>query len=116
MNNGAVAGTVTLDASGKVATFTPSANLGSSTDYTVTVTTGVKDTAGNAMANAYTWTFRTMAVDATPPTVTVVSPIAGATSIDPGTAITATFSEAMLDTTITTSTITVSGGVTGTVA
>ncbi len=116
VNNGAVAGTVTLDASGKVATFAPSANLSSSTDYTVTVTTGVEDTAGNAMGSAYSWSFRTMSVDATPPTVTVVSPIAGATGVDPATLITATFSEAMLATTISTSTFTVSGGVTGTVS
>jgi type IV pilus assembly protein PilY1 len=116
VNGGAVTGTVTLDASGKVATFTPSANLSSFTNYTVSVSTGVKDAAGNAMASAYSWGFRTMSVDATPPTVTVVSPIAGATSIDPSTVITATFSEAMLASTISTSTFTVSGGVTGTVS
>jgi len=116
VNNGAVTGTITLDASGKTATFTPSSNLSSFTNYTVTVTTGVKDVAGNALASQYSWTFRTMAVDNIRPTVTSVTPISGATAIDPATVITATFSEAMLDTSINTTNITVSGGVTGVVS
>ncbi len=116
INNGAVAGTVTLDASGKVATFTPSSNLSSFTTYTATVTTGVRDAAGNALASEYSWNFRTMAVDNVRPTVTAVSPIAGATGVDPAAVITATFSEAMRDTTIISANVTVSGGVTGTVS
>uniref|UniRef100_C6E167 Tfp pilus assembly protein tip-associated adhesin PilY1-like protein n=1 Tax=Geobacter sp. (strain M21) TaxID=443144 RepID=C6E167_GEOSM len=116
INNGAVAGAVTLDASGKVATFTPSANLSSFTTYTATVTTGVRDAADNALASNYSWNFRTMALDSVRPTVTVVSPIAGATSVDTTTVITATFSEAMRDTTITSANVSVSGGVTGTVS
>lgn len=116
VNNGAVSGTVSLDASGKVATFTPSSNLSSFTTYTATVTAGTKDAAGNALASAYSWSFRTMSVDTTPPTVSAVTPISGATSVDPGTVITATFSEAMQAATISTSTFSVSGGVTGTVS
>ncbi len=116
VNNGAVTGTVALDASGKVATFTPSANLSSFTNYTLTVTNGVKDAAGNAMTSSYTSTFRTISADTTPPTVTVISPIAGATGVDSGSAITATFSEAMTAATISTTTFSVSGGVTGTVS
>lgn len=52
-----VTGTVTYN--GATATFTPSVNLAYSTTYTATVTTGVKDSSGNAMANNYTWTFTT---------------------------------------------------------
>ena len=116
VNNGAVTGTITFDASGKTAIFTPSSDLGSFTNYTVTVTTGVRDLAGNALATQYSWTFRTMAVDNIRPTVTSVTPISGGTAIDPATLIKATFSEAMLDTSINTTNITVSGGVTGVVS
>src|SRR4030067_1134594 len=47
LNNG-VTGTVPY--SGTTATFTPSGNLAYSTTYTATITTDVKDAAGNAMA------------------------------------------------------------------
>ena len=53
----AVAGTITnVDG---VVTFTPTAPLLLDTTYTVTVTTGAKDVAGNALAAPYTWTFKT---------------------------------------------------------
>ena len=45
--------------SNKVATFTPSTSLNFSNTYTATITTGVKDTADNAMAANHTWTFTT---------------------------------------------------------
>ena len=55
---------------GTTATFTPSGNLMYSTTYTATITTGVKDLAGNAMTENYTWTFTTGAApDTTPPSV-----------------------------------------------
>ncbi len=61
LNGGAsVAGTVTY--SGNTATFTPSANLAGSRVYTATVTTGVRDVAGNTLATTYTWSFTTVAV------------------------------------------------------
>jgi hypothetical protein len=58
--NNVVTGTVWY--SGTTATFTPvapSSYLAYSTSYTATITTGVKDMAGNAMAAPYTWTFTT---------------------------------------------------------
>lgn len=58
LNNGVI-GAVTY--SGTTATFTPTGNLASSTTYTATITTAVKDAAGNAMAAPYTWTFTTTA-------------------------------------------------------
>ena len=61
LNNGAT-GTVAYNATRKVATFTPSANLLSSTAYTATITggeTGVKDVAGNPLASNYVWSFTT---------------------------------------------------------
>jgi len=45
--------------SGVTATFTPSTILAFSTAYTATITTGVKDLAGNAMTNNFVWSFTT---------------------------------------------------------
>jgi len=41
------------------ATLTPSSALAVATTYTATVTTGVKDLAGNALASPFTWSFTT---------------------------------------------------------
>jgi hypothetical protein len=53
-----VAGNLTYDAVGQVATFTPSGLLAGQTLYTVTVD-GVEDLAGNAMTAPFTSTFTT---------------------------------------------------------
>jgi hypothetical protein len=52
-------GAVSYDAARFVATFTPDFDLAGNTNYTATVTTGVKDLAGNALAANKVWTFRT---------------------------------------------------------
>lgn len=54
-----IPGTVTLAPLGKIATFQPSVNLAVNTLYTGTVTTGVTDLAGNALASNQVWTFTT---------------------------------------------------------
>lgn len=56
-----VNGTVTYSVVNNIASFKPDVNLALTTNYTVTITTAVKDLAGNAMANAYSWTFTTSA-------------------------------------------------------
>jgi hypothetical protein len=56
----------TLLASGSTATFTPAAPLTHGARYTATITTGVKDVAGNALATDFTWSF-TVAADGVPP-------------------------------------------------
>ena len=81
------------------ATFRPSGNLTSSTNYTATVTTGVKDAAGNALASNYTFGF----TSAGPPWVTTIIPAKLATCVAVNTPITVTFSEAMDCLTITNS-------------
>ena len=53
-----VAGTVSYSA--RVATFTPSASLSQSTTYTATLTTGIKDTFGTALASSISWDFSTV--------------------------------------------------------
>lgn len=110
-----VAGAVSYNSGNNTATFTPSANLAYETAYTVTITTGVTDTAGNAMAFNYSWSFTTAQVpDTTPPTVVAVSPLDGATGVAVGAVITATFSESMNSSTVNSSNMSMSGGVTGT--
>ncbi len=56
-----VGGTVSYTASTFTATFTPSAALLYNTTYTVTVTTGVVDMAGNHLASPYLFSFTTAA-------------------------------------------------------
>jgi hypothetical protein len=58
----AVAGSVTYDPMSHTATFTPTANLAATTQYTATITNAAKDLAGNALAAgaiANPWTFTT---------------------------------------------------------
>jgi methionine-rich copper-binding protein CopC len=80
-------------------TLTPTVPLLNNTNYTVTVTTGVKDVAGNALAAQATWTFTTIA-DTTAPTVTVTSPLNLATGVAVSSTITVTFNEDMDPTTL----------------
>ena len=61
LDNGAT-GTVAYDTNTKTATFTPSSNLTSGTTYTATITTSVKDVAGNKMASDKTWSFTTLGI------------------------------------------------------
>ncbi|MEI9808760.1 MAG: Ig-like domain-containing protein [Bacteroidota bacterium] len=79
------------------------------TAYTVTVkggASGVKDAAGNALVNNYTWSFTTMvAPDVTSPTVSPVSPLNGATGVSVSTTVSALFSETMNAATITLSNV-----------
>jgi len=103
-----VAGTVTYV--GTTATFNPTANLAGNTLFTATITTGAEDLAGNAMASNYVWTFTTGAVpDTTPPTVTSTVPIDKAVNVLLNSKITATFSEPMNSSTITTATFMLKG-------
>ncbi len=57
--NGAVAGIVSYDSVTRSAGFTPMAPLGLLTTYTATITTGVRDLAGNPPAVATSWNFTT---------------------------------------------------------
>lgn len=60
-----IAGAVTYDAALFRAIFTPTSNLSNSTTYTATITTGVRDVAGNALASSYTWVFTTVSATVT---------------------------------------------------
>ncbi|RKX74629.1 MAG: hypothetical protein DRP87_16460 [Spirochaetes bacterium] len=55
----AISGTVSYNSSSKKATFTPDNPLELLKTYFVTITTGVKDLAGNGLAQEKTWSFTT---------------------------------------------------------
>ena len=102
-----ITSTVSYNAATRTATLTPSSALANSIVYTATIksgASGVKDVTGNALATDYSWPFTTEAGDITPPTVTSVSPLNGATGVSSGANIVATFSEAVNTSTVTTTT------------
>lgn len=81
---------------GNTASFKPVVNLLPNTLYTGTITTGVRDSSGNALASNYTWTFRTgVLLDIIKPLVVSTDPINGAFNVPLNKVITATFSENM---------------------
>ena len=99
----AVTGVVTYVAAGSVATFTPSAPLAATTEYTATITTGAMDTLGNALAHNYNWTFTTAALPvAIAPTVISTIPLNLATAVPLNQIVSAAFSVPMTPATITT--------------
>jgi len=61
----AVAGTVTYNATTYIATFTPTTALTTGAAYTATITIGVKDVTGNALATNHAWGFTTSSVAGT---------------------------------------------------
>ena len=54
-----IAGKITYDATNRIATFTPTSALATSSLFTATVTTGAKDLEGNALAANFSWSFTT---------------------------------------------------------
>ncbi len=109
-NGASVAGLITYAGIGNTATFTPTAALAAGTVFTATITTGVKDLAGNALAANFVWTFTTGATpDLTKPTLIAVSPVLGATGVPINQAVSATFSKAMDPLTLNPTTFTLTG-------
>lgn len=92
--NNAIDASVSYDATSKQARLTPSSQLGFNTPYTVTVSTGVRDAWGNALAAPYVFGFTTAASDdVLAPVVQSVSPAAGSTCAPTSGAVTASFDE-----------------------
>jgi N-acetylneuraminic acid mutarotase len=91
-NGNTVVGTVS--SASRDATFLPASALAAVTAYTATLTTGVRDAAGNPLAAAHAWTFSTAAIpDTTPPSVVSTSPADGSSCAGTDTVITVSFSE-----------------------
>lgn len=102
----AVAGAVSY--TGTTATFAPASSLALNTVFTATITTAVKDLAGNAPASKYVWTFTTGTLsDTTPPTVTSTNPVNGAIGVALNKTINATFSKPLNPSTLSTAHFTV---------
>jgi len=101
-----VTGKIAYDTTNNIATFTPNANLLAKTTYTAAIGTGVTNLMCTEMVSPFVWTFTTGAApDVIPPTVISTIPLTGppaATSVPLNQIITATFSEAMAASTITT--------------
>ncbi len=113
--NPSVVGTFSFD--GDTVRFSPAGSLAWSTSYTVSITTGVTDLAGNHLQNNKTWTFTTADDPATtPPVVVLTDPVNGAINVDPAGLIRVFFSKDMDSSTINSSSFTVSGGINGTVS
>jgi hypothetical protein len=89
-DNSVVAAAVTYNATTRVATLNPTADLAADNKYTATLTTAIKDVAGNAFAGM-SWTFLT----GPRPTVTSRSPANAATGVSKTANMTATFSESV---------------------
>jgi hypothetical protein len=102
-----IAGTVTSTAT--TATFAPTAALLTSTTYVATITTGAKDVAGVGIVANYTWSFSTAAAPA-PPAVVSVDPGNNSIGVATNKQLVATFSRAMNQATLTTTTFTLTQG------
>lgn len=104
-----VSGTVTY--TGTSATLTPTKDFNPDTEYTVTLTTGAKDLAGNAIASNLVSSFTTgAAADILLPMVNATDPLNNATSIARNKIVTSTFNETMDQATINNETFTLKQG------
>jgi len=103
-----VAGTVAYV--GRTMTFTPAAALAADTAYTVTVTTGAKDLAGNPLAGNFVAGFTTgSASDTAAPTVSSTNPADLQTNVVINKTVAATFDESMDALTFTPANFTLTG-------
>ncbi len=109
-----VPGTVSYSVVGRSAVFTPSTALPNDSPFTATVTTGVTDLAGNALATNAVWSFSTAALpDSSRPTVLQTQPAPSASAVASNTRIVATFSESMNPATISATSFTLLNTTTG---
>lgn len=99
LKDGATPVTGSVTYVGTSALFSPAGNLSAGASYTATVTTGVKDLAGNALASDYTWSFTTGSAtdsDTVAPQVLSVSPPDGSTNVPLDPAVVVTFNEPVM--------------------
>ena len=93
---------------GNTATFTPSNALPAATKFTAILAKDAKDSAGNPLGADYVWYFTTgAAIDTKAPTVLSTFPANASTNVSVNTSISVTFSEAMKNSTLSTSSFTV---------
>ena len=99
-----VPSTVTYNSTTRTATITPTALLNGSTNYTVVVISGASGVR-DANENVMTTDARLMFTTAAAPTVTSITPVAGATNVSISTAITVVFGQAMNAASVSSSTV-----------
>ena len=105
-----VSASVSYDPTTNKATLNPNAALQAGKTYTAKVnggSAGVKDSAGNPMAADKVWSFTMLPpppTNTTAPRVTSTSPFSNATGVAPSANLTATFSEAMMISSLNTTT------------
>ncbi|MGB0063168.1 MAG: Ig-like domain-containing protein, partial [Terracidiphilus sp.] len=76
-----IQGTVTLDATGRVLTFTPNSLLPVNSTFYFNLTGSIQDAAGVALPNFGNYLYTTFSADSTPPGVIAANPPANATNI-----------------------------------
>jgi hypothetical protein len=110
----AVSATVTYNATTRVATLNPAADLAAGAQYTATLTggaTAIRDLAGNPLATTTsTFTVASAGSDPAPPTVTAVAPANGRTGVSRTANVTVAFSEGVTNVTTTTFTLAPAAG------
>jgi hypothetical protein len=112
-----VTASVAYDATTQTATLTPAAALPPSSDCVATLSTAVQDTSGIALAQAYAWGFSTgtaAPLDMTRPVVLSSVPAQGAAGVATNTQLSLSFSEPMLASTLSTSSLTLVNTTAGT--
>lgn len=98
LKQGAAVITTGIGYSGSVLAIAPAVALLQNTTYTVTITTGAKNLSGIGLLADYVWSFTTGSIKA--PTITSTNPINLAIDVTLNKIIEATFSEAMLTSSI----------------
>jgi hypothetical protein len=104
--SGAVASTVTYDGTTRTATIAPTASLAGGVTYTVRLS-GIAAQDGTALATV-SWSFTTAGAPV-PPTIVSRTPAPGATGVATAAPVVIGFSRGMASSTLTTSTVTLSG-------
>ena len=108
-------GTVTYDATNKIAAFKPLADLAPNTTFNARITVAAKDISGTPLAAPFDFSFTTRATaDTSPPDIVVINVASGATCVPLTQKIMVTFDEQMDSLTINPSTFFIEG-VAGTV-
>lgn len=113
----AVTGVVSYTPATRIAVFTPATpgTLAANSAFRATITTAAADTAGNALAADYSWTFSTGGIaDTVRPTVLATVPVGGAVAVPTNTQVSAVFSKAMDPSTINGASFTLTNSTLGT--
>lgn len=108
-----VPGAISYDAATRIATLTPGVPLAGGATYSATIVSGpagVRDLAGNPLAQDINWSFTTTSADQTPPEITDRLPGDGATYVSANSSVSVLFNEAIDPATLGTATFTLSDG------